>query len=369
MTPEKEECTVINSSIHDDNTEESLGKRLQSVSNERDDLRKQLQSAKDEIASLNKELLRWRTAAKAAYSDMFESIKTPRGPLPSPKGESVQETLRTRPVDLYGKESDHVESEQEEEVCSQQGTDDSSHNTQESSDSAEEKNVLPSTDEEIRLRAARTLIWADSAIKRANHSSRSMESPAPAVAVPSTVHVSDVASNNSCSSATSHSRPSRDGIDNVSLLSMDNYSTPKNGPFAGIRRFLEETIDGSSMDDDDDDESLDESGLGIRDTDNDSTTPKNGPLGRIRRFLEEDNKALQNPPVSSYKYCNEAFQKLNEKNATRTFSASSPVAVAVAVAESKLQTPKPYCNQAFMKLNEKKSTAAFTMPKLFSGNR
>jgi nitric oxide reductase activation protein len=94
------------------------------VSNERDDLLKQLQSAKDEIASLtvNKELQRWRMAAKAAFSEMLDSIKTPRSPLPSPRDESAQATLRTFPVD-DGKESDT----EDEEDGSQQGkgTDDS----------------------------------------------------------------------------------------------------------------------------------------------------------------------------------------------------------------------------------------------------
>jgi hypothetical protein len=121
-----------------------------------------------------------------------------------------------------GKESDT----EDEEDGSQQGTDDShsSHTTQESSDNGEVENVLPAADEDIRLRAARALIWADSAIKRANHSSRSIGSSADEVAVPSMVDVSDVASTNSCSSTASHSRPSsscRDGMDNDSLLSVD----------------------------------------------------------------------------------------------------------------------------------------------------
>jgi hypothetical protein len=168
-------------------------------------------------------------------------------------------------------------------------------------------------------------------------------------------------------------------------LSTDGSSSQKKGPFAGIQRFLEETVDDSMGNDDD--ESLDES---LPERDGDLTTPNNRPFFRIRRFLEQDSGILQKPsvssfspqmpPISSYAYCNEAFHRLNQKNAPSSPAVSAepdagetPKAYcSIALNEKTLdarETRKPYCNQAFLNLNEKKSSAAFTMPKLFSGNR
>jgi hypothetical protein len=76
---------------------------------------------------------------------------------------------------------------------------------------------------------------------------------------------------------------------------------------------------------------------------------KSGPFCRIRRFLEQDS-TLQIPPVSSfspqtqpvslYTYCNDAFRKLNQKNALST--------PAVCAQSDTGEMPKRYCSEALI---------------------
>jgi hypothetical protein len=80
----------------------------------------------------------------------------------------------------------------------------------------------------------------------------------------------------------------------------------------------------------------------------------------------------QTQPVSSYTYCNDAFRKLNQKNALSTPAVCAQSDTGempkrycseALINEKKpdaRESRKPHCNQAFLKLNEKKSAAAFT---------
>mmetsp|Transcript_13003 Transcript_13003/g.28122 ORF Transcript_13003/g.28122 Transcript_13003/m.28122 type:complete len:414 (+) Transcript_13003:62-1303(+) len=270
--------------------------------------------------------------------------------------------------------SDEDEDEDGDDNVSDSGSDEESRGN--GDDKAESSPQSPPTSpaDDIRLRAARTLIWADSAIKRAEamkdqqqqqqesttgtprgsirdmseHSASGMDGNAPLSAgsrtrLPATVQIAD---------------PEDSESDDDSVLSEDDYSarggsaTRRAGPLANFRQFIEDTMDDVA----------------------DRLVP-----------LEDDvdgGSSSNLPPLSptNLKYCNEAMKrKLNgasgggddadSRSTTRTpVSVRTPLDDGSSCADgtgSSAAKPKPIMNEAMMRLSSEKKKKGLSS-RLFS---
>lgn len=240
----------------------------------------------------------------------------------------------------------------------------------------EEPPTSPADD--IRLRAARTLIWADSAIKRAE-----------------ALKEQQAAAESTRGSVVSGETPR-----SASRMSLGDGSSASvgNKPPSTVR--IAQSVDTDSRADSNED---DASFLSEEDDDesdsNRSGQCRRGPLARIGRFLEDkmddvadrlvamdttsDNRSLHSgslgggasgglPPRSppgNYKYCNDAMKKKmggDDDASTRTPTSVRSGGDGDGYGSSE-RKPKPMMNEAMMRLSSEKKKRASFGGRLFSG--
>lgn len=242
--------------------------------------------------------------------------------------ELAEEKKRNAAVVQKAEETDEFTDELEEDDSSVEESEDES-----SDEEAEEEAEVPdspSDADDIRLRAERTLIWANSAIKRSSIS----QSEEGGCIVPSTVHIPETGSPSS-----------RFGDDNESLLSFDSK---KQGPLASIRHFVHEAVED------------------VKET-----------VADVKDFVADARSPEQQPVVSpSFKYCNAAFKKLGGDDASSTFQESSSSSETRSCEDGNIENeicsisepsrPAVRCNAAMLKLTQKKQKGpGFLMNRFF----
>ena len=269
-----------------------------------------------------------------------------------------------------------VDSENDESVS---GNDDSDN--EEENHQHEEPPTSPADD--IRLRAARTLIWADSAIKRAEALKEQQ------AAAESTR--GSVVSGETPRSA-SHAGRSSFGVGN------------NNKPPSTVR--IAQSVDTDSQagsDEDDasflsDDDESDANNDDSYSTNSQSGQRRRGPLARIGRFLEDkmddvadrlvamdtsDNRSLHSgslagggasgglPPRSppgNYKYCNDAMKKkMGGDDDASTRTPTSVRSGGDGDGNGSEAKPKPMMNEAMMRLSSEKKKRTGFGSRLFNG--
>ena len=248
-------------------------------------LRLELQQAKDEIERLSQQL---EEDHQGSTNKVFEEEAT------------------------AGSTNNDEESQYSSESSDQDDSDEEDESDDEEDDEESLREPLSPDDEDIRLRAARTLIWANSALQRSSLSPRESGCHV----VPDTVHILE--------SASSVASPSSRFEDDAG--SIFSTESKRMGPIASIRHFVSEAV-----------EDVKETVADMKDLVAEVRTP-------------EPELPVTSP---SFKFCNAAFKKLGDDHSSHLDGSVASADLSSCTSPQSAKKHAPAMNAAMMKLAEK----------------
>ena len=306
----------------------------------------------------------------------------------TPEGNDTTNNAPTQEgTDEPNDRNDDIDEDDESVVDSENDESESDDDDDEEDQDEQQQQLEPPTSpaDDIRLRAARTLIWADSAIKRAEalkEQQAAAESTRGSVVSGETPRSASNAGRSSFGVGTNNKPPSTVRI----AQSVDTDSQ------AGS-----DEDDASFLSDDDESDANNDDSYS---TNSQSGQRRRGPLARIGRFLEDkmddvadrlvamdtsDNRSLHSgslagggpsgglPPRSppgNYKYCNDAMKKKmggDDDASTRTPTSVRSGGDGDGDGNGSEAKPKPMMNEAMMRLSSEKKKRTGFGSRLFNG--